>query len=404
MTSPAVLRLLTGEGYRLLASLPPYDAGEADRLNSRLRAEGHDPELVAAALTQSRLRSAARSKLGAFAGRMLFTEDGLQQATRLTVAARHAQRFRAADCERVLDLGCGLGVDSLALAGLGIAVDAIEKDPVTAELAAYNLLPFEGARVLVGDSLDAPVEAYDGAFADPARRAARGRVFDPSAYSPPLDTLLALRERQPALGVKIAPGISYEHLPPDAQAQWVSVGGDVVEAGLWFGPLAPAGPGRSALVLDDGGGAAELVTSPDPTAPATEAEVGALSAYVVEPDGAVIRAGGVATLAEAEGLVSLSPSIAYLSGPHPYAGPFGECFEVLDHFPYSTRRLAGWCRSHDVGTLEIKKRGVDVAPDRLRKELKLSGSAAATVILTRVEGRHSVVVVRRTPRTGTMEP
>lgn len=400
--SSAVLRLFTGEGARLLASLPAYDPATVAALNQSLRAEGHDPELVAAALTQSRLRASASSKLGPFAQRMLFTENGLQQATRLTLAARHAQRYRAAGCERVVDLGCGLGVDSLALAGLGIAVDAIEMDPTTAELAAYNLLPFENARVLVGDSLYAPVESYDGAFADPARRAARGRIFDPSAYSPPLDALLALRERQPALGVKVAPGIGYEHIPPDADAQWVSIGGDVVEAGLWFGPLGVVG--RSALVIDKRGGASELVTAADPTAPAPQVEVGPLGDFVVEPEGAVIRAGGVATLAEAEGLTALSPSIAYLSGARPYRGPFAETFQVLDTFGYSAKKLAAWCRSHSIGSLEIKKRGVDVAPDRLRKELKLSGSESATVILTRIEGRHSVVAVRRLFEDGTMEP
>lgn len=394
MAGAPILRLLSPEGWRLLASLPPYDPATVDALNLQLRAAGHDPEIVAAALTQQRLRTAARAKLGPFAERMLFTEAGLQQATRLTVAARHAQRYRDAGCERVVDLGCGLGVDSLALAGLGIAVDAIELDPVTAELAAFNLLPFEDARVLVGDSLEVQIEDYDGAFADPARRTARGRVFDPAMYSPPLDALLAVRERCPALGVKVAPGIGYEHLPADAHAQWVSVAGDVVEAGLWFGPLAEA-PGRSALVMGSDGSASELTTAADPLSPAAAAPTGPLADYLVEPDGAVIRAGGVATLADATGMTAISPSIAYLSGPTPYSGPFGETFEIVDSFGYSVKKLAGWCRSHGIGRLEIKKRGVDVVPDRLRKDLKLSGSGEATVILTRLEGRHHVVVVRR---------
>jgi len=45
-----------------------------------------------------------------------------------------------------------------------------------------------------------------------------------------------------------------------------------------------------------------------------------------------------------------------------------------------------------VGTVEIKKRGVDVDPARLRKQLKLSGDGAATVILTRIAGRHSALI------------
>ena len=85
-----------GEGWGLLQSLPPYDEASAMALASRLRAAGFDADLVAAALTQSRLRARAVDKFGEFAGGMIFTADGLEQATRLEVAAQHAQRFRAA--------------------------------------------------------------------------------------------------------------------------------------------------------------------------------------------------------------------------------------------------------------------------------------------------------------------
>ncbi|MDO5494427.1 MAG: SAM-dependent methyltransferase, partial [bacterium] len=120
MTETAGLRrLLTPEGQALLNSLPPYDPATALRLNKELRTT-HDPELVAAALTQQHLRQRAESKLGEFARTLLFTEAGLQQATRLQVAAQHARRYRDAGVTHVADLGCGLGIDSLALAALGL--------------------------------------------------------------------------------------------------------------------------------------------------------------------------------------------------------------------------------------------------------------------------------------------
>src|ERR1700709_1820189 len=94
--------LLTPEGWSLLEALPPYDEDTAIRLGEHLRAEGHDAVTVAAALTQSRLRLRGQAKFGAFAAGMLFTPDGLEQATRLEVAARHAQRYVSAGIERVL--------------------------------------------------------------------------------------------------------------------------------------------------------------------------------------------------------------------------------------------------------------------------------------------------------------
>jgi len=389
-------RLLEPEGWALLGTLPAYDAADAPVLNASLRAAGHDPDLVAAALTQQHLRARAREKFGEFAAHMLFTGEGLQQATRLVVAARHAERYRRAGCAHVIDMGCGLGADAMALAALGIAVDAVESDETTAALTTVNLRAFPNARVIHGDALDQDLTPYDGAWADPARRSGRGRIFDPEAWSPPLSRLLAVRRTVPALGVKAAPGIPYDHLPADAHAQWVSVGGEVVEAGLWFGPLAEA-PGRSALVIDRSGRASPLWCTDDVRAPAPQVPPTTLQRYLHEPDGAVIRAGGVAALAERIGAAPVSDGIAYLTSATPAATPFAETFEVLDHLPYSVKRLAGYLAARRVGSLEIRKRGVDVVPDVLRRQLHLRGENAAIVVLTRVQGRHHALIVRRTP-------
>src|SRR5690625_4822463 len=232
MDPAALARLLTSEGWALLEQLPPYREETALRVAEGLRARGVDGDLVAAALTQSRLRARAADKFGDFASGMLLTEEGLEQATRLEVAALHARRYADAGAGLVADLGCGLGADSLAMAGLGLRVLAIEKDEATAACAQMNLRAFPEARVLHADGLDVDLvaEGVDAIYADPARRTRRGhRVFDPKAYSPDLDTVLALAETIPELGVKVAPGIPYTALPSHAHAQWVSVNGSVVE-------------------------------------------------------------------------------------------------------------------------------------------------------------------------------
>lgn len=394
-------RLLHPDILSLLDTLPPYDPADSSALGARLRASGFDADLVATILTQLQLRTQARTKFGEFARTMLFTRAGLQQATRLVVAAHHAGRYRAAGCHHVADLGCGIGADALALAGLGIQVDAVERDEETAALAMVNLMRFPSARVLHTDALTLDLAPYDGLYADPARRGSSGRVFDPDAYSPPLPALLALRGQVPELGVKVGPGIRYDDLPPDAHAQWVSVDGDVVEASLWFGALAET-PGRSALVIT-AGRPALLSTAASPTAPAERAPLGPLERFVLEPDGAVIRAGGVAPLAAALNATLVSDSIAYLTSASPASSPFAETFEVLDHFPYSRKRLADYLAARRIGKLEIKKRGIDVVPDVLRKQLRLRGDGAATVILTRLAGRHSALIVRRRAAQGTMD-
>ncbi|MPV37833.1 class I SAM-dependent methyltransferase [Georgenia subflava] len=403
MDPASLAKLLAPEGWALLNQLPPYSEEAALRLSAGLRDRGVEPDLVAAALTQSRLRARAAAKFGDFAAGMLFTPAGLEQATRLSVAAHHARRYADAGAALVADLGSGLGGDAMALSALGVPVLAVEADETTAALATVNLRHFPTASVRHADALelDLAAEGVDAVFADPARRTRGGRrVFEPGDWSPPLDAVLGLRTTVPALGMKVAPGIPYSFLPPDAHAQWVSVAGDVVEAGLWFGPLAPEGPGRSALVLSTDGPhvlseSAALSGTPAaaPDAPARAGTVRPVGSYLYEPDGAVIRSGLVARTAEDLDAGLLSEDIAYLTADRLVETPFATPYRVLDHFVFSLKRLRAYLRERDVGPVTIKKRGTAVEPEQLRRQLALKGSASATIVLTRIAGRQSVLVV-----------
>ncbi len=392
--------LLSRDGWALLGALPPYDEGRAMALAERLRREGIDPRLVAGALTQSRLRAQGRAKFADFADGMLFTPAGLEQATRLSVGARHARRYQAAGCTLVADLTCGIGGDAMAMAALGLPVLACDVDELTAAVATVNLRHFPDARVRHADglALDLAVEGVDGVFADPARRTAQGRrTHDPGAYTPPLDSVLAVRERVPSLGVKVGPAIPHGAVPADAEAQWVSVDGDVVEAGLWFGPLAPDGPGRSALVVR--GATATTVRDPDeaPTRP----PVGPLGSYLYEPDGAVIRAGLVGVVAEQVQGRLLDATIAYVTSDALAPTDVATAYRVLDALPFGLKRLRTALRERGVGRLTIKKRGTAVVPEQLRRQLDLRGDAEATIVLTRVAGSQQVLVVEPVDHLGT---
>lgn len=415
-----LVKLLSPEGAALLAALPAYDEKRAMALSMRLRDDGVDPELAAGAMTQSRLRAKARAKLGDFADAMLFTPDGLEQATRLLVAALHARRYLAAGVTKVADLTCGIGADALAFAGVGLRVLATDIDEVTATMAAANLRAFPEAEVRCADglALDLRGEGVDGVYADPARRTRGGqRIFDPAAYAPPLDAVWALREEVPAVGIKVGPGIPHLGLPADAETQWVSVDGDVVEAGLWFGPLAPEGPGRSALILHTAGGTTRSRTMRSAVPVGAHAAgpaygeappVGKPGAYLYEPDGAVIRAGLVGKAVTELGGRLLDPTIAYVTtdAPAPASAvdtasieaPIATGYRVLDVLPFGVKRLKAYLRERGVGRVTIKKRGTAVTPEALRAQLSLQGPAEATLVLTRVAGSQQVLVVEPLPR------
>lgn len=390
MDAQALSQLLSPTGWALLSSLPPYDPDRAMALSERLAGEGLDPQLVAAALTQSRLRAKARAKFDSFADGMVFTAAGLEQATRLSVGARHAQRYLQAGCTHVVDLTCGIGGDAMAMSALGLKVTAYDVDEPTAAVATVNLRHFPDATVRHGDGLTADLSASDGVFADPARRTARGRRrHDPAASTPPLDAVLAVRDRAPALGVKVAPAIAHSAVPDDAEAQWVSVDGDVVEAGLWFGPLAPHGPGRSALVLH---GSDATVLRP-PADGLERPAVGPVGEYLYEPDGAVIRAGLVGMVVEQVHGRLVDATIAYVTSDHRASSPVATGYRVLEVLPFSVKRLRAALRDRGVGRLTIKKRGTAVGPEQLRRQLDLRGDGAATIVLTRVAGSQQVLVV-----------
>ena len=413
MAENHVALLLTPEGWKLLSSLPPYDPSEALSLGRSLREEGHSPALVAAALTQQRLRERAAAKFGPFAQQMLFTADGLEQATRLTVSAHHAARYAAAGVTKVADLGCGIGGDAVALAGLDLPVLAVDRDEAAAALATINLMPFPHASVECADALEIDLveRGVDAVFADPARRAEGRRITDPEQWSPALSQVLALRETVPALGVKVAPGIDHAALPADAHTQWVSVDGDVVEAAIWCGPLAPEGPGRSALILRSGAQGTTACTlvdpSTDPSQPPVQVDpIGSpddLGSIIHVPDGAAVRAGLIAHLCETLDARPVGPRIGYLTGerlPDEATAPFVRSFRLTEVLPLRLKTLRSRSRELGIGRLEILKRGVDVSPDALRASLRLSGQESETWILTRVGDKAKGAVLVVEPITG----
>ena len=407
MAENHVALLLTPEGWELLSSLPPYDPAEALSLGRSLREEGHSPALVAAALTQQRLRARAAAKFGPFAQQMLFTADGLEQATRLAVSAHHAARYAAAGISKVADLGCGIGGDAVALAGLDLPVLAVDRDEATAALATINLMPFPHASVECTDAMeiDLTERGVDAIFADPARRAQGRRITDPEQWSPALSRVLSLRESVPALGVKVAPGIDHTALPSDSHTQWVSVDGDVVEAAIWCGPLAPEGPGRSVLIMRSGADGMNTCTlvdpsSADPSQPPVQVDPISspddLGSIIHVPDGAAVRAGLVAHLCERLDARPVGPRIGYLTGerlPDEATTPFVRSFRLTEVLPLRLKTLRARARDLGVGSLEILKRGVDVSPDALRTSLRLSGQETETWILTRVGEKAKGVVL-----------
>ncbi|MFH0174378.1 methyltransferase domain-containing protein [Streptomyces cacaoi] len=378
--------LLTAEGRALLDLVRGTAPADELAVATRLRRE-HPADLVSAALGQARLRQRAAAKFGAEdAERMFFTPNGVEQSTRASVAGYRAERMKAQGVTSVADLCCGIGGDAIALARAGIRVLAVDRDPVTAEVARANADAL-GLSALIevreADVTEVDTAGYDAVFVDPARRGGRGRIFDPEAYSPPLSWAVGAALAAPRAALKIAPGVPHEAIPAEAEAEWISDGGDVKEAVLWFGTE----PGAVRATLLPGPRTLLGAGLPDP-------DVRPVGRYLYEPDGAVIRAHLVADVARELDGGLIDETIAYVTADALRPTPYATAYEITDRLPFNVKKLKALLREREVGILTVKKRGSAVEPEELRKKVlpKGQGPHSATVFLTRVAGAPTMLV------------
>jgi hypothetical protein len=359
----------------------PESLAAATRLRARF-----GPELAATALTQAALRRQARTKFGEAAAGLFFTRAGLEQATRPEVADHHASRFVEAGVRRVLDLGCGIGSDSMAFARAGLEVVAVEVDPTTAAVAQANL--GGRAEVICADASDVAEQlmtAGVGVFCDPARRDDRGRVWRVEDFTPPWSTVTELLDGGRTAGVKLGPALPHSLIPEAVDAEWITHRGETVEVTLWAGTGANSGR-RSALIMPN----ARLTVTAAPPLPVRD-----LDRYLYEPAGAVIRAGAIADLGAQLGAGLLDPQVAYLTSDQLCSTPFAVAFEVRQRLPFHLKALRNRVRQAQIGVLEIKKRGIDVDPAELRKRLRLAGPNNATMVISRTPSGAIAAFVER---------
>ena len=384
LTPEQARRLLAPAGRDAVALASSLDLAPAARLRAAetLRAAA-GPELGPLALDQAVLKERARTKHPD--GHLLWwTAEALEQTSSYDVARHRTARY--AGDGHVLDLCCSVGGDLLAFAAV-TTTTGVDLDEARLLLARENAevlgLPVQLVRA------DVTRLAPRGAvFADPARRAGGRRVFDPRAYTPPLEQVLGWLPQLTALGVKVAPGIDYDVLPAQVEVEVVSLRGDVKEAVLWGG-TARRGARRTATLLPAGDVLTDrAVAVPDVRPP---------GGFLLEPDGAVVRAHLVAQVAEAVGGWLLDATIAYVAADAPVPTAFGKWFRVLETLPFGLKPLRERLRTYDAGMLVVKKRGTAVEPEMLRRQLKLTGSREVTVVLTRSAGKQICLIVESVP-------
>ncbi|GGM35850.1 hypothetical protein GCM10012275_03900 [Longimycelium tulufanense] len=330
-------------------------------------------EHAAAVLETAVLRRRAAVRLESAEG-WLLTDAALQQATATPVARHRASRLVGRD---VHDVTCSIGADLIVVAKVARRTIGSDMDEVRLAMARHNCAVAGVSPALVRADALHPVTRDAVVVADPARRDEAGRrQWRPRDLAPPLDDLVAAHPGRDVV-VKCAPGLDMAAVPWADEIEVVSLGGQVREAALWTGGLATSGVRRRATVLGTDGPLWTITDAESDDCPVREP-----GEWLIDPDGAVVRAGLVRQYAARHGLGQLDPRIAYLTGDTPPPGV--RAFRVLERGRYTEKALRQTLRRHDVGRLEILARGVDVDPDALRRRLRPSGVNEASVVLTRI--------------------
>ncbi len=391
MTPEDLAWLRTPEGAAAARLAMDRLAADADELRViEVLRRAYPAERARAAMALAIGRAAASSKFSD-AAELFCDREAAEQASSELIARHTARRF--AGRRSVADLGCGMGGDLLEIARQSRVV-AVDRDRGRLAMAEANVAVrglSDRVQFVSGTLEAAGTHGCDAAWLDPSRRDVGGRRLDPERWSPPLTVAVDVARRFPAAGLKLAPGIDRDRLPPEGELEFISLDGRLVEAVLWLGELASTS--RRATLLAFNGSSSDLSGDPD-SGPPTVAPVGR---YLYDPDPAVGRAQLVRHLAAQIEAWQLDARIAYLSADHATDTPFARRFRVLASLPFGEQRLLEEFVRLGAGRVEVMRRGSPIDTNELAARLDrlLEGDRVLTVALTRVGSESTAIVCER---------
>ncbi len=360
-------RELLAQTELLAAAAEVVRTGVSAAAIERLR-RGWDPTSVTMALQLAEARLRARAKFAAADG-LVCDRQAVEQASGERVALWKARRFaraiarieRTAEEIRVWDLCSGMGGDAMALAELArgterpaprVRVIAVDRSPVRAWMAATNArcdARIADVRDLLHDG------ALDGAFVhcDPARRdEARGARTLTPIHEPSLEVCIAVARRATGAALKLGPGLDPALLPDDAELEWISDEGTLVQLVAWWGRLREADGGRQATRVGSDPDDVVTIRGPIEGVPCVDR----FAAMLAVPDPALERSRLLGHFARLAQLAEPAAGLGILTAEAIAPSPWLERARILAVVPFD----------EDAVVAELKRRGAQRARVRTR--------------------------------------
>ncbi|MFN0060357.1 MAG: THUMP-like domain-containing protein [Planctomycetota bacterium] len=378
-------RLLAPEYTALRAEAAACDPTVAREL-ARLRANW-PREVVTVALELAAARRKGAGRLFP-SGELVADVPGVEMATGARVAAHKAARFRVAGAQAISDLCCGIGGDLIELCKVAPTL-GYDLSPTRAWMAGLNSAAPTACADAAAMALDTPYFHIDPARrnADPRVRTRARRLAE---YQPGPNVIARILRESPNGAIKLGPGIDFEELrfAPDAELEFVSDGGELVQAVLWCGALAHAPGERTATRLPQG-----LSYTGTPARQLPIANFPPRYLHVADP--ALERAQLLASLCVPLQLGELAANLGVLASADPVESPWLTSFEIVDQRPWHDDDARAWLKSHDARRVEIKTRDAAADANQLTKTLRRAGATDYTLFVLRLGRSKQAYLTRR---------
>lgn len=332
-----------------------------------------------------------------------WTDTLLQQASDWQSAAFKAKQFPA-ECE-IVDLCCGVGVDTVALALAQHRVTAIDLDPLACFLAAANLswhldlhakqsdtnFTLGNHQILCEDARKFLPNCKNYVHIDPDRRPDLVRTTQVDLMEPPLNELESLLTRSRGGMIKLAPASEVASPWNENTCRlWI---GDRRQCRqqllVWGLENFPTGTHCAADISHD---TPESVFAGDPridSSATTEPE-----AYLFDFQPSIRAANLTGALADHLNIKSLGDVTGYLTGSTAINHPLVDSYRIIESIGWDEKKVKRLLRSKDIGKLTVKKRGCkQLDPNRLQNSLSSDTGSNHAVLLLAEIGRKQMAIL-----------
>lgn len=296
----------------------------------------------------------------------------------------------------LLDLTCGLGIDTISFAERFDRVVALERDEVLARVVRYNLglLGIKNVEVVTTaaeDYLSRCREHFDWVFVDPDRRSAEGKKMVRMEDCSPnvLEQMPHIEHVADRLGVKLSPLFDVEEarrLFPCSEVEVVSIAGECKELNVYTKAQT-----EMLRIVIAGVGVWEYgfeATTAQPTAAPLDVEG---VRYLIIPDVAMQK--GRVAVAEFGRYAQIWSNNGYaFAGVLPEGKLPAKIYEIERIERYNPKQLK---REFKGVGVEILKRDTQLSVDAVRKATGMRAGSERMIAITSIESDVWVVHIKR---------